>query len=260
MKNQELSEQMKKAYQNMVETIEELIDKEGRSLKEAVELAEEKLSDVQELSKEEVQKISTEVKSDLKSIGETLYGAKEAYKEQFKMDAAYLTESIWDKLSKVADVGTVEFLAFTEALKERVHNTRTDEDMREHQEHLGWHSDHEFWLDEIEIWKKDHQPALEKLQAIEAGMKKHTDLLEEHAQVIRAHEARDHEHEEGMAENELDPSSQVMEEKDEQKTEIHNQERGEHAKHAALHDAFKKGHRRTMAMINHLYKQVVEES
>jgi gas vesicle protein len=65
MKAQELNEKMKNAYQNMVEVIETLVDTEGKTLKEAVEIAEEKLSDWQELSREESQKISAEVQSDL---------------------------------------------------------------------------------------------------------------------------------------------------------------------------------------------------
>jgi hypothetical protein len=258
MEAQELNKKMKRAYENMVDTIESLVDKEGKTLKEAVEIAEKKLSDWQELTKEESQKIIDEVKSDLKSIGETLNGAKEAYKEQFKLDAAYLTESIWEKLSKAADVGTEEFLAFTESLKERVQEIRMDDHASEHKEHLRWSSDHGFWLDEIELWKKDHQRALEKLQAIEARIKKHNDLLEEHAQAIRAHEALDHEHEEVMAANELDPTSKIVEAKDDKESIIHNQERQEHAKHAALHDSLKKDHRKMMALINHLYEQVVE--
>ena len=259
MKTQELSKKMITAYQNMVETVETLIEKEGKPLKEAVQIAEEKLSKWQELTNEESQKISAEVKSDLQSVGEALKGAKNAYKEQFAIDADYLTDSIWEKLSKVADVGTEEFLAFTEDLKERVNKVRMDDHASEHKEHLRWYSDHEFWLDEIEVWKKDHQQALEKLQAIESNIKKHTDLLEEHAQAIRAHEERDHEHEEVMVTNEIDPTSHVAEVDDNKDVAMHDEERQEHEKHAALHNSMKKDHRKMMAMINHLYKHVVEK-
>ncbi len=99
---------------------------------------------------------------------------------------------------------------------------------------------------------------MQKLQAIEAGIKKHSDALEEHAQAIRAHEAQDHEHEEIMMASELDPTSRVTGEKDDKETEIHNQEREEHARHAQLHDSMKKNHRKMMATINHLYEQIVE--
>ena len=259
MKTQGLSEKMKKAYQNMVETIETLIDREGKQLKEAVLIAEEKLSSLQELSKEEAQKISTEIKSDLQSIGETINGAKLAYKEQFKIEANYLTEALWEKLSKVADVGTEEFLAFSEDLKQRARKARLDDHASEHKDHLHWSSDHEFWLDEVELWKKDHQDALQKLQAIETAIKKHTDYLEEHAQAIRAHEELDHEHEETILANELDPTSRIAEENDEKDISVHKQEKQLHATHAKLHQNLKKNHRKMMAMINHLYKQVVDE-
>ncbi len=259
MKTQELSEKMIKAYQNMLETIETLIEKEGKPLKEAVQIAEEKLSKWKELTNEESQKISAEVKNDLQSVGEALKGAKNAYKEQFKIDADYLTDAIWEKLSKIADVATEEFLAFTEDLKERAHKVRMDEHANEHKEHLRWYSDHDFWINEIEVWKKDHQQALKKLQAIESSIKKHTDLLEEHAQAIRAHEKLDHEHEEVMVSYETDPTSHIAEEEDDKYIAIHDQERQEHEKQAALHNSMKKKHREMMAIINHLYKHVVEE-
>jgi len=107
------------------------------------------------------------------------------------------------------------------------------------------------------VWKKDHQHALKKLQAIEESIKKHTDTLDEHAQVIHAHEEQDQEHEEVMLGTELDPSSRALEAEDDREVSIHRQERIEHAKHAALHDSLKKGHRKMMAMIDNLYKQVV---
>lgn len=257
MKTKELSEKMKNAYQNMVETIEVLIEKEGKTLKEAVEIAEEKQSNWIELTKEEAQKISAEVKRDLQSIGETFNGAKEAYKEQFKIDAEYLTESIWDKLSKVADVGTEEFLAFTADLKKRVNDIRSDEHLDEHKDHVQWSSDHEFWLDEIEIWRKDHQLALTKLKEIEQKIKKNADALEEHAQAIKVHEKLDHEHEEVLRESEVDPTSQVFESDENKESTFHQRERAEHIEHAKLHQSIKTDHRKIMASLNHLYKQVV---
>jgi len=258
MKTQNINKKLQDAYEAMVEHTKSLIENENKSLKEALAAAEEKLSTMTEITKEEALKISDEVKSDLKSIGETLQGASDAYKEQFKLDAAYITDSVWEKLSKVADVGTEEFMEFTQDLKEKVQKIRTEGHASEHQDHLNWQGDHEFWLDEIEFWKKDHQRALEKLQAIEVAIKKHSDELEEHAQVIRAHEVMDHQHEEVMANNEIDPSSRVIEEDDDKEASIHEQEREEHAKHAELHDYLKKHHRSMMSMINHLYKHIVD--
>jgi|GEM_PF-1133234 len=260
MKKQELHQKLQGAYQEMVENIETLIKKEGKTLKEAVETSEEKLSNWKELTKEEAQKVSNEVKSDLQSLGETLNGAKDAYKEQFKQDASYLTESIWEKLRNIVDVSSEQFMSFAEEIKERAHKVRMDDHANEHKDHLRWYSDHELWLDEIELWKNDHQHALDKLQAIEAVITKHTDALNEHAQVIRSHEELDHKHEKVMQGAELDPTSRVMEREDDEEVNIHNQERQEHAQHAELHDYMKKGHREMMALVNNLYKQVVDKS
>ena len=258
MKTQKIHEKLQNAYHEMVENISSLTQNEGKTLKEAIKIAEEKLSTWQELTKEEVEKISDEVKSDLKSIGETLQGAKDAYKEQFKLDAAYLTDSLWDKLSKVADVGKEEFIAFSNDLKDRVQKVKTSEHTSEHQDHLRWYSDHKFWLDEIELWKKDHQLALDKLQAIEAEIKKHSGELDEHAQAIKAHEELDHQHEEVIAATELDPTSRVFEEDDDKDISVHEQEKKEHALHAELHDTLKKDHRKMMSLVNHLYKEVID--
>ena len=260
MRSQQLQEKLKHAYHQMVENIENLTLNDGKSLSEATQIAEEKLSDMKELTKEQAQKISAMVVNDVHSIGETLSGAKTAYKEQFKLDTAYLTETLWEKMSKVADVGTEEFLEFTENLKERANKRRTDDHASEHKEHSEWHEDHAFWLDEIAFWKKDHKDALEKLKKIEESIKKHGDLLDEHAQAIQAHEKMDQQHEEVMKEAEIDPTSHVFESDDDKDTDIHQQQREEHKQHAELHESLKKHHRQMMSMLNNLYKQVINKS
>ena len=90
------------------------------------------------------------------------------------------------------------------------------------------------------------------------SIKEHGDALDEHAQVIQAHEEQDKEHEEVMLASELDPSSRVLEADDDKEVDIHRQERKEHAKHAELHNYIKQHHRKMMALVNHLYKQVID--
>lgn len=68
---------------------------------------------------------------------------------------------MWDKPSKVADVGKEEFIAFSNDLKDRVRKIKISEHASEHKDHLHWNSEHEFWLDEIDLWKKDHQLAID---------------------------------------------------------------------------------------------------
>ncbi len=124
----ELKNKLQKAYQSMVDTVEVLVKKEGKTLREAFENAEEKLSEWEELSKEEINDISTEVKNDLQAIGETFEGAKQAYKRQLKMDTTYVTDSILDKLSEIADTPTAQFLLFKEQLEEQTQQAVTKND------------------------------------------------------------------------------------------------------------------------------------
>jgi SHS2 domain-containing protein len=135
MKSDDLKSKLQKAYQSMVDTIDVLVKKEGKTLREALENAEEKLSEWEELTKEEVHEISTEVKNDLQSIGETLEGAKQAYKKQLKMDTTYVTDSILEKLSQIADTPTAQFLLFKEQLEEQAQQAVTDEHNNEHNDH-----------------------------------------------------------------------------------------------------------------------------
>lgn len=258
MKTEEIKEKLQRAYQAMVDTIEPLVEKEGKTLREAVETAEEKISEWEELSKEEVQEISAELKKDLRAMGETLEGAKEAYKEQLKMDAAYLTDSILEKFNKIADTPTAQFLLFKEQIEEEAREATFDEHLKEHQEHQNWHSEHQLWLDEIALWKQDHESALQKLHEIESALKKHSEELQEHEQVIKAHEAQDREHEEIIANVEQDPTSQVFEANDEREAKIHQKEKDVHAEHAELHQNMKKHHLHMMALVNKLYEEVVE--
>lgn len=257
MRIEELNKDLKRAYQTMVDTVEELVVKDGKNLQQAMHSAEEKLSEWNELSKEQVQEISTELKHDFQTLNENLNEAKESYKEEFKKDAAYVTDSIWGKLMKITDSNTEQLLVFEETLKEQAQAVTSGEHLTEHQEHTQWNSEHELWLAEIALWKKEHAEAFSKLEKIEAAISQHSDDLDEHAQVIQAHEARDHEHEEVMAKAEQDPSSKVFEVADDKEVAVHKQERQEHHQHAELHNTMKKHHSEMMSLVNKLYKQTL---
>ncbi len=126
MKTKALKEKLQKNYQAMLETIEVLINKEGHSLKEAFHHAEEKLSEIEELSREEIQEISDTVKQDLHSLSETLLEAKEAYKEQIKLNIAYMTEGLIDTLMKIADSNTAQLIEFKNKIAEEARKTSAD--------------------------------------------------------------------------------------------------------------------------------------
>ena len=255
MRIEEMNKDLKRAYQTMVDTVEDLVVNQGENLQQAMNTAEEKLKEWKELSKEEVEVISSELKHDFQKLDENLNQAKDSYKEEFKKDAAYVTDSVWSKLLTIMDTNTAQLLAFQKNLNERVMNIKGSDHLTEHQEHTQWNSDHGLWLAEVEIWKKEHAEALEKLAKIEKAIAQHSAMLDEHAQVIKAHEARDHEHEEVLAKAEHDPTSHVFEVKEDEETAVHAQEKQEHTQHAELHDTMRKHHFSIMSLVNKLYKE-----
>jgi len=52
MRIEELNKDLKRAYQTMVDTVEELVVKDGKNLQQAMHSAEETLNEWEELSKE----------------------------------------------------------------------------------------------------------------------------------------------------------------------------------------------------------------
>ncbi len=258
MRIEEMNKDVKRAYQTMVDTVEDLVVNQGQNLQQAMNSAEEKLNEWKELSKDEVEEITTELKHDFQTLGDNLNESRESYKEQFKKEAAYVTDSVWGKLLTIMDTNTAQLLAFQKNLNERVQAIKGDDHLTEHQEHTQWNSDHGLWLAEIEIWKKEHAEALDKLEKIEKSITQHSALLDEHAQVIKAHEARDHEHEEVIAKAEHDPTSKVFETAENDEVAVHTQEKQEHTQHAELHHTMRKHHFAMMSLVNKLYKETSE--
>ncbi len=142
MSTDNLQEKLQQAYHTMLDTIGTFIATEGKTVREALDHAEESIHEWGELSKEEISKVSDEVKHDLGSLGETLSGAKIAFKEQIKLDKHYLAESTWKKLSEIANTGTLQLIQFKESLKESAREITEAEHEADHHDHQHWHSDH----------------------------------------------------------------------------------------------------------------------
>jgi hypothetical protein len=247
--------ELQSSYKAMVDSVEEFVVKEGKTLQQAFHAAEEKLYNAKEISKEKIQQASIDLKNNLRFLGETLEGVREAYKEHIKFDVAYVNNSIWDKLQSIANSNTFELIEFTRTLKEKAQTVITEEHLAAHQEHNKWGSEHALWLDEVEFLKKDNEQARTKLLAIEKALKQKSTSLFEHAQVIQAFANIDHKHEKIMTNAEKDSSSEVFKVADEKEIVIHEKERQIHAQHSEFHDALKTHHFKIMAMINMLYKE-----
>jgi hypothetical protein len=256
MKTNKRITELQESYQAMVDSVEEFVVKEGKTLQQAFHAAEDKLEDAKELSKDKIQQASRDLKDNLRLWSDAIEGAGEAYKAQIEFDIAYVNSSIWNKLKSVANSNTAELIEFTRTLKEKAQSVTINKDIGVHQEHSLWGSEHALWLDEIAFWQKDHEKALTKLVEIEKALKEHSASLSEHAQVIQAHANKDHDHEKIMANAEQDPSSEVFKVANDKENAQHKKEGQIHKQHAEFHHAIKAHHFKIMAMINMLYKEI----
>lgn len=250
-----LQEKLQRAYHDMLENVEDMVEKEGKSIREAFYKAEDKLGEWEQLSKEEVQKVSDEVKRDLVSLGETLEGAKAAFREQIQFDKRYLAEATWHKLSSIADKSTVQLIQLQKTLEENVREiTREEHDSKRHQ-HQHWHSDHALWLDDVAKWERTHTEATEKLAEIQYVLDQQVIALEEHKQSILAHEAIAQQHEHRMEDAERDPMNQRIKEQELHDNVLHVEEKALHQQQEDFHHRMKRYHLKTMILLNTLHKE-----
>ena len=161
MDTKEVQEKLQKAYQSMLEHVEELVDKEKKPLKQAITEAEEKLSEWRELTREEVEHISEELKSNLAEMGEVTHKLNQSIKQTLSFDASYLADSIWSKLSKLADHTALELSEFNEELKQ--HMSGDAESYSEQQQN---------WFSDAMQWQGDYEAALKKLDQVRAEVRK----------------------------------------------------------------------------------------
>ncbi len=241
-------------YSSMLTAIEELVSKEGKTIREAVLLAEDKLSEWSELGREEVNVISDEVTRDLGSLRETIEEAKSSFKEKWEIDKKYLTESTWGILSSVADKTTVALTEFTNEIKQRAQDAQQDLHKREHKDHREWHSDHEMWLDDIERWQKYYQQALLRTQSIQEKIQLQGDKLAKHAKIIRTHEYIDTVHEKEIARSEENPENKILDEISSNNEKSYEEMIAKHQQEAEIHAQLKEEYRNIMLLIAKLNK------
>ena len=240
----------------MLKSVEDLIAKEGKNLKEAILIAEEKLSEWSELGREEIKVISDEVQRDVGSLGETIEKARSSFREKWEIDSKYLSDSTWNMLSSVADKTTVALMEFQNDIQERMQEAKKDLHEREHEDHRLWHSEHQMWLEEIAIWQREYQQAEESLRRVQKKLNKRSERLEKHAKSIRTHEYIDQVHEKDIAHSEQDPDNPVLNDISANNEEGYTEMIRKHEKEAELHEKFKKEHRKIMSLIAKLSKRV----
>lgn len=250
MEKKDLDKKLERGYEDMLTSIHDFIEIEGKTIQEAVDAAEGKLSEWNELTREEVSKISGDVREDISHFGEIWNEEKAYFQEKLDLDKAYLKASIWDKLSAIANTATLDLIEFQKDLQERVGEFQ----LNEHQEHTAWRSDHEFWLTETELWEKENEHAKEMLATIEKAVAANKEQFQQHAHSISSQEATNRQHEETLSKTIKDPSNEEYQEENNKTDDEHTQMRNLHREQAAVHTKLKSKHRKTMVAIKQLYK------
>jgi hypothetical protein len=254
METRDFEKRLQNGYKEMLNNISDFIEKEGKTVKEAVDAAEDKLSEWQELSREEINKISDEVRNDIGHFGETWEEAKDYFQKKLSLDAKYLKDSVWDKLSGIANTATLDFIEFQKDLEQRVSNIVEDFHQDERHNHATWRSERETWLTEIYLWEQEYQDAKGKLELVSKALTSHAEQLQKHAQTIRLHMEFDKKYGHTLAEPEKDPDSKVTQEGNKPQNNKHEEMRQFHKKEAALHAKLKKQQRQAIILIEKLYK------
>ena len=160
MDTKEAQEKLQKAYHSMLENVEELVDKDKKTLKQAFIEAEEKLSDWRELTKEEVDHISEELKSNLSEMGDVTHRLNQSIKQTLSFDATYLADSIWNRLSKLADHTVVELSELSQDLSQHM---ATDASTYSEQQ--------QNWFNDAMQWQGDYEVALKRLEKVRAEIR-----------------------------------------------------------------------------------------
>jgi hypothetical protein len=178
MDTKEVQNKLQKAYESMLEHVEELVEKDKKPIKEAFQEAEEKLSEWRELSREEVEHISDELRSNLSDLGETTYRVNQSLKQTLSFDASYLASSIWNSLSKIADKTVVELSELDETLQR---NMATDA--------ANYSEQQEIWLNDAMQWQSDYEAAIKRLDELKAGVRKQIRKINKYSKAISKIEA-----------------------------------------------------------------------
>ncbi len=183
MDTKNIQENLQKAYHSMLEHVEELVEKDKKPLKQAFEEAEEKLSEWRELSREEVEHISDELRSNLSEMGDATNRLNESLKETLSFDASYLANSIWSRLSKVADQTMLELSELGDDLQQRMSVDATSKSELQQQ-----------WFNDATQWQGDYESALKQLDTIRTELRKKMRNVSKHNTAILNEKMNQEEH------------------------------------------------------------------
>jgi len=246
------SDKIQRGYHAMIDNIEALIEKEGKSLKQALEVAEDKLEDWEDLTTDQYKRIRNEVRHDLHTLGNKMDDAKTSFMRRLEMDTQFMKKSTVNKLSSIADKATNELIEIKDSFFNKDEELTKDEKVQaEHLDHTRWHDDHLFWMTEIAMWRKETHDAGAKILAVHDAVNKHGTSLQDHVKDIRSHDEAVHDHELKLATLEKSFKNDTDEASRDQLA--HKIMSKSHKGHAQRHQQFKNKHREIIILVERLY-------
>lgn len=248
----EESDKIQRGYHAMIDDIESLIRKEGKTLKQALEVAEDKLEDWEDLTIDQAKLVRSEVRHDLHALGDKLYDAKSSFMHRLEMDKNFIKKSASHKLASIADKTIYELIELKDSLFDQDEELTSHEIIQsEHLDHARWRDDHLFWLAEIAMWRKETRDAEAKILAIHDAVNKHGVSLQDHVKNIRSHDEAEHDHEVKLATLEKALKDDAAESsRDQLAHEIMSKS---HKSQALHHQQFKNKHREIVMLVERLY-------
>ncbi len=120
--NQDPLDRMVVAYENMLERVDDLLEKAEEStlptLKKGLEHAREKAIELDELTREEAEKIASYVERDMHDAAGFLHKSGEEFREWLRFDLELIESRLLDMFAKVADKTSLELGRFAEQARE----------------------------------------------------------------------------------------------------------------------------------------------
>ena len=254
MKTENIGDKLQRGYHATIDAIESLVKKEGKSLKDALNIAEQKLKNLEGVTADEYRHIRDEVRYDLHTMGERLSEAKTSFKQRLEMDSIFMKQSALKSLTSIAEQTGHELVQLKDSLFNKEPDLEKDPLFIEHRDHREWHDEHTLWLKEIEMWRKEHHEAGAQLLEIHDAVRLKGKDLEEHAQAIRAHEIVDREHEALIAELEKQSDNTAPIEESSEDRASHEAMKKTHKNHALLHQQFRNEHLEMMRLVGRLHE------
>jgi hypothetical protein len=123
-----------------------------------------------------------------------------------------------------------------------------------HADHTRWREENAMWRDDVGQWRKQLEEAIADLQAVEATLRRHGDVLLSHESAVGVANQESDEHEHVLAEFARGGPGQRLS----QLLDVHRKTAIRHAQQRDAHERLKKQHHMLIAQCHLLLKSLTD--